>query len=309
MNTWAHAMAFTHANILNPSQYMYACAFTFTFTFAFTFTFTFSFTNLYLLLCIELNQSNNDVKFFHQLFDRGNMFPIDLFLDFQDWRMGSRGFNWYGNIPPSIPTELLNKTAVGTIRGSHFWPFDQKSLGPDIPCYLQERNQGLVLDRLLQAKQIDQQEALVDDIKGRIDWLGENVEWASMDAVRRSRKDVRSNLTLVQAKFFDWWVNEKQELKELDSSMCSNVHCTITFDTSTLKLWGAINDTGVIRKTSAGTEVAVFTFNSIHLGPEVKVVLQGQRAIALLSKTSAVINTTFRAHPGTIGGFQGGRSV
>ncbi|RYH15908.1 hypothetical protein EON65_30950, partial [archaeon] len=66
---------------------------------------------------------------------------------------------------------------------------------------------------------------------------------------------------------------------------------------------------GVIRKTSVGTEVAVFTFNSIYLGPEVEVTVVGQRAFSLISKTSAVINTTFYAAPGTLGGFQGGASV
>ena len=62
-----------------------------------------------------------------------------------------------------------------------------------------------------------------------------------------------------------------------------------------------MNATGVIRHTPDGTEVAVYTFDSIYLGPETEIILVGQRALSLVSKTSAVINTTFQAHPGTIG--------
>ncbi len=53
----------------------------------------------------------------------------------------------------------------------------------------------------------------------------------------------------------------------------------------------------------------MFTFNSIYLGPETKVVLVGQRALSLVSRTTAVINTTIEASPGTLGGFRGGGSV
>lgn len=66
---------------------------------------------------------------------------------------------------------------------------------------------------------------------------------------------------------------------------------------------------GVLKLTKSGTEVALFTFNSIYLGPEVKVIVVGQRALSLLSKTSIFLNTTIEAQPGTLGGFQGGQSV
>ena len=65
----------------------------------------------------------------------------------------------------------------------------------------------------------------------------------------------------------------------------------------------------MVKRTAQGTEVALFTFNSIYLGPEVKVIVVGQRALALLSKTTMVINTTIEAAPGTLGGFPGGGSV
>lgn len=66
---------------------------------------------------------------------------------------------------------------------------------------------------------------------------------------------------------------------------------------------------GVIRHTGENTEVAVFSFNSIYLGPDTEVIVVGQRALALVSKTSAIINTTFKVQPGTLGGFPGGNSV
>jgi hypothetical protein len=261
---------------------------------------------------IELDQYTNDARFFHRLFERGTLYEVQLFLDFEDWRMGSRGFSWYGSLPPhqlgslSIPKARANPAAM---RGAHFWPFDQPSLGPDIPCYLGERNQGLVLDRSLHYAQVTQQEDLIDDLQGRIDWLSENIEFATMGPVLRSRKDVKENISWVIADFRNWWENEVQELRELNTSQCVGRRCGIMFNTSSLELTGAITGRGVVRKTAAGTEVALFTFNSIYLGPELEVKVVGQRALSLLSKTSAVINTTINIVPGTLGGFQGGGSV
>ena len=200
-------------------------------------------------MVVEHDQSTNDARFFQRLFDRGTLYETVLFLDFEDWRMGSRGFSATGYIPPtergatSIPKA---RAPEGTIRGAHFWPFSQRSLGPDIPCYHAERNQGLVLDRSLQSRQIYEQEALVDDLKGRIDWIGDNIEDASMRPELRARKDVRRNLTWVQADFTYWWQNENVELKELNSSMCIMKDCWIQFNTTSLLLTGAINDTGVV---------------------------------------------------------------
>ena len=259
------------------------------------------------------DQGTNDVRYFQRLFDRGNLYQTNLFLDFEDWRLGSRGFNFKGTLPPAqlgASSTPKARAIDGTIRGAHFWPFDQASLGPDIPCYTDERNQGLVLNRDLQRQQIDKQMALVDDLDGRIQWLGDNIEWAQMDARQRSRKDVRQELLAVQDDFRKWKRNEDGELLELSSSMCVNVTCALLFDTSSLMMTGAFGDwNGVIRKTSVGTEVAVFSFNSIYLGPEVEVTIVGQRAISLVSKTSAIINTTFMGHPGTLGGMQGGGSI
>ena len=100
----------------------------------------------------------------------------------------------------------MARAADGTIRGAHFWPFDQDSLGPDIPCYLDERNQGLVLDRMLQRRQIDRQEALVSDLLGRIQWMETNIEWADMGPTLRSRKDTRRDQLWKKADFEQWYV-------------------------------------------------------------------------------------------------------
>jgi hypothetical protein len=99
------------------------------------------------------------------------------------------------------------------------------------------------------------------------------------------------------------------ELTQLNSSQCASADCTLLFNTTSLELTGVIQGTGVIRYTDAGTEVAVFSFNSIILGPEVKVDIVGQRAFSLVSKTTAIINTTLEVVAGEIGGMQGGGSV
>jgi hypothetical protein len=48
---------------------------------------------------------------------------------------------------------------------------------------------------------------------------------------------------------------------------------------------------------------------AVVLAVEVNVTLVGQRPLALLSRSSARINTSFVASPGTLGGFPGGYSV
>ena len=60
---------------------------------------------------------------------------------------------------------------------------------------------------------------------------------------------------------------------------------------------------------SYGTEVAVFAFDSIELGPEVNVTLVGQRALVLLRARACCSTRRRRAAPGTLGGFPGGYSV
>jgi hypothetical protein len=99
----------------------------------------------------------------------------------------------HGRVPPMVLSEVRMLCIVFIYLsfhsiGAHFDPFDQKSLGPDIPALYTERNQGLVLSRELQLSQVMKQTALVMDIEGRIEWLTDNIEWAVMDAHLRSRK-------------------------------------------------------------------------------------------------------------------------
>lgn len=237
---------------------------------------------------------------------------MSLFLDFEDWRLGTRGFSWDGSIPPTQDnaSSIANpRMEYKRIRGAHIWPFAERSLGPDLPCYLLERNQGLVLDRRMLHHQIGYQEALVYDLEGRVQWIEENIEFAKMDAMRRSRRDVKHYMIGQRTHFLHWLNNEDAELQELKVSQCVLKKCYLLFNTTSLTLTGAIEDVGVLRKTSNGTEIAVFTFNSIILGPDITIEVVGQRAIVLVSKTAFILNTTISLYPGTVGGFPGGYSV
>ena len=95
----------------------------------------------------------------------------------------------------------------------------------------------------------------------------------------------------------------------LTASQCSSVQCNLVFNTSDASLSGAVNATGVIATTHDGTEVALWAFDSIDIDEHVNVTLTGQRAMALVSRSSVHINTTLAAIPGTLGGFPGGFSV
>jgi hypothetical protein len=222
---------------------------------------------LSLILHLELNQTSNDVRYYHQLFNNGYLFGVQLFLDFEDWRLGSRGFTWEGNIPPteigqtSIPKARADD---GKIRGAHFWPYDQISLGPDIPCFMKERNQGLVLDRSLLHSQIENQESLVSDLVGRVSWLDENIEVASMGPGLRSRKDVRQNLTSVKEDFKHWLHNERDELQQLDTSQCILKNCSLLFNTSSLELTGVISGKGKVKLWSLFVLICEFRSFALH---------------------------------------------
>lgn len=86
----------------------------------------------------------------------------------------------------------------------------------------------------------------MDDLQGRLDWMQENIEVATMGPFLRSRKDVRSSMTWARDNISKWWTNEVEELQELSSSMCIEKECYIMFNTSSLALTGAINDTGTL---------------------------------------------------------------
>lgn len=62
--------------------------------------------------------------------------------------------------------------------------------------------------------------------------------------------------------------------------------CDLLFNTSSAVFSGAVNAQGVLTTTANGTEVAVWVFESIDLDENVNVTLTGQRAMALVSRSS-----------------------
>ena len=177
-----------------------------------------------------------------KLFKRGRSFSIQLFLDFEDWRVGTRGLNINGDFPPQ---KFENDISYGNYyndkfnnnyynnnnnnnnykngnnnnnnnnnNGSnnnnnnndnsslqyksaslsaYFSPFHLPSSTSsiyDIPSYLSDSNQGLVLDRNVQYSQLYKQNALISDLNGEIQFLTDHAETAVTDFHLRSRKDV-----------------------------------------------------------------------------------------------------------------------
>jgi hypothetical protein len=174
------------------------------------------------------------------------------------------------------------------------------------PAYLSKRNQGLLLERSVLLQQLERQEALISDLQGEIDWMGLNIETAIMGADLRARKDVIAKMRGERALIEQWRANEIMKLSKFNTTQCIASSCALLFNTSTLTMTGVYNGTGYLRNTSAGTEAAVFSFDSVYLGPEVQIIVVGQRALVIMSRTSLVLNTTIQARAGTLGGFQGG---
>ncbi|KAG7397457.1 hypothetical protein PHYBOEH_000736 [Phytophthora boehmeriae] len=80
----------------------------------------------------------------------------------------------------------------------------------------------------------------------------------------------------------------------------------LVFDTDRAELRGDVQLDGAVATTLGGTSVAVFNFMTVYLGAGVKVRLQGSRAVAILSRSSSIVDTELRVRPGTLGGFPGG---
>ncbi|RLN83643.1 hypothetical protein BBJ28_00020737, partial [Nothophytophthora sp. Chile5] len=84
----------------------------------------------------------------------------------------------------------------------------------------------------------------------------------------------------------------------------------LVFDTDRAELRGDVQLNGTIATTRlGGTSVAVFNFMTVYLGAGVRVRFQGRRAVALLSRSSLIVDTELHARPGTLGGFPGGGFV
>ncbi|CAM9745851.1 unnamed protein product, partial [Hapterophycus canaliculatus] len=112
---------------------------------------------------------------------------------------------------------------------------------------------------------------------------------------------------------YEWWA-------DVDGSVAMNLRgenascgCTILFNTSSLVLEGAIAAVGELARTAEGTEVAVWSFDQarriVYLGPEITIEVTGQRALAILSRGSLILNTSITVEPSTLGGFPGGGGI
>ncbi|CAM9722307.1 unnamed protein product [Chrysoparadoxa australica] len=269
---------------------------------------------------VHFNAPTRQATFTTQAFHRGLHQHADLFANFEDWRMGSFGWDYH------------SLGAGGEMRG-HFNPLDY-STRPAVTT------PGLVLDG-------QQKDRDLADIQARIDALNEEVSWfhalrdtAVLDSVHRSRQDSREymdsriqdlqhELYKVDAEYqrlnetqcsawskcayggdypyYDWGGDEDGRLAE--EARTWDCPCQLLFNTSSLWLTGVIEMEGEISVTEAGTEVAVWAFDEVRLGPEIKVTVVGQRAMALLSHSSLVLNTTIALSPGTAGSFPGGNSI
>ena len=253
------------------------------------------------------NQSSLETSHKLQEFRDGENLPIPLFMDFEDWRRGTRGWKQScrsGHHDICLPQSLLDATTQ--VAGAHWDPFDFHSLGPTISAARNEWNNGLVLNTESKDLAIEDQRHLINKYKSLVHWMDENFKYGlTDDAGIRSREEIRLNIT----DYSEVIASEELILDQLVQSQCSSVECNLLFNTSDATLTGAINATGVIATTPDGTEVALWAFDSIDIDGNVNVTLTGQRAMALISRSSIQINTTLYALPGTLGGFPGGYAV
>jgi hypothetical protein len=233
-----------------------------------------------------------------------------LFLDFEDWRQGTHGWNQSCDWEPSQRRCQPRYTEQGfKPKGAHWSPFDFTSSGPMVPTYGGRWNQGLVLNLERKTREMQLQTGKIKDIEAHVQWLGRIMFSSSLGPSARFRKDIINQLVEKQKMHLEELRAEQAILMQLSSSQCAAKSCFLLFNTSNLLLTGSIEAQGYVATTPDGTEVAVWSFDSIDLGPEVAVLTTGQRAMALLSRSSLYINTTIKVRPGTLGGFPGGYAV
>ncbi|KAL7434161.1 hypothetical protein ACHAXM_003917 [Skeletonema potamos] len=258
------------------------------------------------------NQSSSESSHTSQEFRHGQHVTVPLFLDFEDWRRGTHGWKQscrrgHDDIClPGLPVSLLENASNIKIAGAHWNPFDFEPLGPSIPAARDEWNNGLVLNKNTMKLAIDDQAKLIEEYNSVVHWMDEGFQHGlTDDASIRSREEIRLNIT----DYSEVISSEKRIFDLLMQSQCSTVECSLLFNTSDATLSGAVNATGLISTTPDGTEVALWAFDSIDIDENVNITVTGQRAMALVSRSSVRINTTFYVIPGTLGGFPGGYSV
>jgi hypothetical protein len=248
-----------------------------------------------------------------QLFSGGRHKQIPLFADFEDWRQGSQG--WGKECHQSCSERKGSESNHNhkhfiKPKGAHWSPFDFRSLGPSVPSFNTSYNNGLVLNAERQSEQLRKQGAWISEIEEYIKWIYNEINTTALEARTRFRKNIQSEIERTLYEYEKMLMKEREKMSILANSQCANVDpCVLVFNTSNLSLTGIINATGAVGHTPDGTEVAIWTFDSIDLGKEVDIVITGQRAMALLSKSSAFIDTKFTIKSGTLGGFPGGFSI
>lgn len=239
-------------------------------------------------------------SFTMQTFAGGQHKDIPLFADFENWRQGTKGWS------DSRTKDPLNNSKP---RGAHWSPFDFVSLGPSIPSFNTTVNSGLILNARRKLIDEGKQNDWIEEIREYLKWMKVESNTTSLDAETRTRVDILASMNQTYNDYLRLLEKEEKKIAELSRSQCPQHSCRLLFNTSDLMMSGVINSRGTIALTPDGTEVAVWTFDSIDLGFEVEVEVTGQRAMALLSKSSMNIETKFIAHPGTLGGFPGGYST
>ena len=268
------------------------------------------------------NESTSHSSSTMQSFAGGQHKDIPLFADFEDWRQGTRGWKWScSNGSDAVDGSFTQCKSSGGQRqvdstlappGAHWSPFDFDALGPHVPSFNTTSNNGLVLNNVSLHSQLEQQAAWIEQIQEYIDWLRTEMNVSSIDTKTRARVDVQIQMTRTMTEHVNILSQEEAKYASLASSQCNSgtaSECSLLFNTSSLEMIGTINATGVIATTPDGTEVAVWAFDSIDLDEIVKVTLTGQRAMALVSRSSVRIDTALQAPPGSLGAFPGGYSI
>jgi hypothetical protein len=260
-------------------------------------------------------------RFTEQAFAHGRHRKIALFSEFENWRAGTHGWTWRGQ-------QAVNRSGTDKTKwkpkGAHFSTFNF-SLNHWKPEY--SDNKGLVLNRQHLLKQVADHDRYIAEIQAEIDFLEKQYIVTARDGVdgdflgqhplsgeAQYQADHPHNFDRVRARYKR---DEKVRLRDhemlerhiLFNSQCTNLDCTLLFNTSSLMLSGVIEAEGYLARTEKGTEVAVWNFESIELGPEVNITVIGTRACVILSRSSLVLNTTVYTFPGSIGGFPGGGEI
>lgn len=242
-----------------------------------------------------------------QRFSGGAHEVISLFSDFENWREGTS--NWVSKRTVGCNSDICKREEKP--RGAHWSPFEFPSVGgPSISSFGGQQNNGLVLNLQRKHAEEDMQRDVLIKLKDKLQWIKDESNFTLTDATSYYKIDIMKAFDKMYLDTEELFRKEKEILRMLTNSQCNILsQCKLLFNTSSLMITGIINASGTLAFNPDGTEVAVWTFDSIDLGAEVKVEVDGQRAMALLSRSSVYLNTSVFVEPGTLGGFPGGFST